>query len=256
MRTLTLVPLTGLLWFCTATTDAAAPRARIAGPTGGVPGDILWLDGSSSTGTHFAWKVLPETLNGVPTFYLSPTEPQRCLLASRPGMYTVWLAVANDEGVDLTSWTVSIVSPPGPSPNPSPPTPGPPLPPQPSPPVPQPDIPPDLPDGEFHISRDVRDWAGSVNSATRAAEAHALAEAADNIAAAIAAGSLRSASQILSALLQANNSALGTQVELWKPFGDRYSARLKELYFASRLTTPEHWATLLRETAVGLRAVH
>jgi hypothetical protein len=240
----------------------APPPAVISGPTGGVPGDILWLDASTSVGDHFLWKVTPSA-EGRLAFVVYPGDVRKCQIPSRPGSYTVFLAVSNDEGVDLTTWTVTVNGPAPPEPfppQPVPPQPAPPAPvPPPNPPAPNPPAPAPNPDpfpvGQFNISRDVATWAMQIPSATRAAEAKALADAADSIAAAIAAGTVSGAQQILSAVFTANNTALGTNVVVWHPFGEKLSARIKAIYLDKKLTTDAAWATLFQEIAVGLRAV-
>lgn len=250
----------GAVMFCSLLTSAAwgePPRAIIHGPSGGTPGDILLLDASSSTAAeHFLWKVRPE-LVGRRTIYVTEAG-RKCQVVSVPGTYTLTLAVSNDEGIDLADWVVTIPGNPGPQPPvptpvPIPPGPVPPRPVPPGPPPPQPA--PEFPDGQFKIAGDVYRWAVAVNSVSRAADARALAEAANSIASAIAAGTLTTPQKILAALLAANNAALGPRVGDWKPFGDQYSARLKQLYLAGRLPDNAAWAALLRETGAGLSAV-
>lgn len=242
--------------FCSLLTSAAwgePPRAIIHGPSGGTPGDILLLDASSSTAAqHFLWKVRPE-LAGRRTIYVTESG-KKCQVVSIPGTYTLTLAVSNEDGIDLTDWVITIPGDPD-QPQPSPgPAPAPrPVPPGPKPPDPPPA--PEFPDGQFKIAGDVYRWALDVNSTSRATDAAALAEAANSIAAAIAAGTLSSPQKILAALLVANNAALGPHVGDWKPFGDLYSARLKQLYLAGRLPDDASWAALLRETGTGLSAV-
>ncbi|MCA9013733.1 MAG: hypothetical protein KDA77_00245 [Planctomycetaceae bacterium] len=127
------------------TSDAASPavefslpsKAIIKGPTTGVPGSLLILDATGSTGDHFAWSVTPELPDGQTTIY--PIENStKCLLTSVPGIYTVFLAVSNSQGIDMVKWSVEVRA--GPKPEPDPPKPEPePDPPKPDPPKPDPE---------------------------------------------------------------------------------------------------------------------
>jgi len=235
---------------------SAPPQARVTGPSGGIPGDILVLDAShSNDASHFAWSVTPRLPEGRPT--IMPLEDgKKCLVASVPGVYHVFLAVSNTEGVDLIEWTVTVGSEPAP-PAPPGPTPPNPNPPQPNPPGPTPPTPPEpvIPDGVFQIAKPVHDWAMTVQSTQRATEAGLLAGSFESVAAAIAAGTLKQPQEILTALLTANNAALGAGMRAWMAWGTLLGQRLQELFRGGRLATPTDWAACLREVAVGLRAV-
>lgn len=248
----------------------ALPKAVINGPTSAMAGEMIFLNaGDSTDAEHFLWRVTPE-IPGRLTIHVTDNG-RRCQVASIPGAYTITLAVSNDEGIDLTSWSIVVPgtplppapTPPLPAPQPAPLPPAPPpspLPgPQPAPPGPNPPAPsppePTFPAGTFHVSADVYRWAMSVKSPNRAAEAKGLADACEATAAAIGAGTLNSAQKILSALLSANNAALGPSVAAWTPCGQQLSARIKDLYMAGKLPDPAAWAVLLREMAVGFKAV-
>ncbi len=222
--------------------DAAPPVAVVTGPTGGVPGDILVLDASESDADFFAWSVTPQLPGGRPTI-LVLEDGRKCLVASVPGVYHVFLACSNAEGIDQTLWTLTIGD--APAPVPVPPGPNPPAPPAPD----------GIPDGVFHISQLVFDLAMHVESVHRAAQAHALADAADAVAASIAAGTLQKPQEILRAILAANNAALGPSMLAWTPWGTAVGLKLQELYRAGRLAQPADWSVALREIAIGLRAV-
>ena len=112
-----------------------------------------------------------------------------------------------------------------------------------------------MPDGVFRIAKLAFDLAQLVDSANRVEQAHALADAADAVAASIAAGTLEKPQEILRAILAANNAALGTSMLAWTPWGTAIGLKLQELYKAGRLTQTGDWAVCLREIAIGLRAV-
>ncbi|AMV18895.1 hypothetical protein VT03_13480 [Planctomyces sp. SH-PL14] len=96
----------------------------------------------------------------------------------------------------------------------------------------------------------------NVQGPQRAAEALKVAGVWEGVSAAIAAGTVRGMSSILSAVMTANQTALGTDGMLrWKAFGTVLGAKLKELYDTGTLKTSEDWATLIDEGAQGLRAV-
>jgi len=189
---------------------AAPPQAVVTGPTGGMPGHILLLDASESGADFYAWSVTPQLPGGRPTI-LVLEEGRKCLIASVPGVYHVFLACSNDEGIDQTQWTLTIGD--GPNPVPVPPAPNPPTP------TPTPPSPDTVPDGVFRIAKLAFDLARLVDSTNRVGQAHALADAADAVAASIAAGTLNKPQEILRAILAANNAALGTSMLAWTPWG-------------------------------------
>lgn len=233
-------------WGTMSQAMAAPPRAIMTGPTGGVPGDILVLDASESAADFYAWSVSPQLPGGRPTI-LVLEEGRKCLVASVPGVYHVFLACSNAEGIDQAQWTLTI----GDEPNPTPVPPAP-NPPTPTPPVPAPDT---VPDGVFRIAKLAFDLAQLVDSTNRVGQAHALADAAEAVAASIAAGTLKKPQEILRAILAANNAALGTAMLAWTPWGTSIGLKLQELYKAGRLAQTGDWAVCLREIAIGLRAV-
>jgi hypothetical protein len=271
LRLLALILL--LLLALPATLFAAPPSASISGPSGGVPGDAITLDGSGSKCCVFRWDVIRRGFSEADTHYRISDDGRACQINSYPGIYDVTLSVANEEGISVKRHTVTIwnVSPPGPMPAPGPlPTPGPapapeptPTPPEPSPAPPTPPVPPsppvpapDLPDGKFGAARFTRDAAlQHVSGATRAAEAGKLAGAWEGVSAAISAGTVRGLLSIRSAMITANQSALGAELPRWKAFGEALNAKLTALYAAGSLKTADDWATLISEGAAGLRAV-
>lgn len=233
-------------WGTISQVMAAPPRAIMTGPTGGVPGDILVLDASESAADFYAWSVTPQLPGGRPTI-LVLEEGRKCLVASVPGVYHVFLACSNCEGIDQAQWTLTIGNEPNPAPVPPAPNP-----PTPTPPVPAPDT---VPDGVFRIAKLAFDLAQLVDSTNRVGQAHALADAADAVTASIAAGTLKKPQEILRAILAANNAALGSAMLAWTPWGTAIGLKLQELYKAGRLAQTGDWAVCLREIAIGLRAV-
>jgi hypothetical protein len=228
--------------------SAEPPKAVIVGPSVGQPGDLIVLDAGASTGTHFAWTVTPEL--PAPRLTILPLEGGRkCLVTSVPGTYQVLFIAANSDGIATGKWQVTIGGdvPPGPQPTPPTPTPVPPVP------VPVPPAP--IPPGRFGIAQQVADWGKDVTSPNKLTEAATLATSCETLAARIAAGTLNGASNILAAFLAANQTALGPGIANWSAFGNKYSAALSAVYKAGKLNTSDDWATWLRETAVGLRAI-
>lgn len=114
------------------------PVARIVGPSGGKSGNLLILDASSSTGEHYAWQVFPPAADGSLS-YFDFEGGKKCCITGVPGVYQVFLAVSNTEGIDLARWTITVA---GTDPQPDPgPGPGPQPDPDPDPePEPQPDF--------------------------------------------------------------------------------------------------------------------
>lgn len=236
---------------------AEAPRAVIVGPSVGQAGDLIVLDAGASVGTHFAWVVTPEL--PPPRLTILPLESGRkCLVTSVPGTYQVMLVAANGEGIAVGKWQVKIGGdvPPGPEPPPPNPQPVPPTPtPVPPTPTPTPPTPAPIPPGRFGIAAQVVTFAALVTSPNKKSEATALASSCDVLAARIAAGTLSGASAILKEFLKANEATLGTNLSHWSGFGNKYSEVMSAAYKAGKLNTSDDWATWLRETAIGLRAI-
>ena len=145
---------------------------------------------------------------------------------------------------------------PGPSPVPEPtppgpaPTPGPDPGPKPDPPVPAPDQP--LPVGEFDgLPLLVKTAASAVSSPNKVAEAKLLADAAESLASQVAAGALTDPQKIANGMA----AEIAKQGSAWKPFSLAVGSRLQALYLGGKLKTLDRWSVLLREAAIGLRAV-
>lgn len=233
----------------TAAAIAAPPTAKIVGPTGGQPGDILVLDASHSEGAeHFAWEVTPKLpQEGRPTILPLGDAGTKCIVTSVPGTYTVFLAASNDEGVRIIEWPMRVGNPqpdpePDPGPNPDP---------QPGPdpdPTPNPD--------RFGLAADALSWSAAVTGGTRVAEAQSLGAAFESVAAEIAAGVATTQEQILQSLARQCSAAIpAARQSAWIAFDASLQARINELYLAGQLSRPDDWAVAFREVASGLAAV-
>lgn len=111
-----------LLWIASAACCFASPKAVITGPTGGVPGDILILDASASGGDFFSWEVAQELDGDRPTI-LPIDNGRKCVVASVPGTYVVFLAVGDKDGIDTIKWQLKVSGEPPKPPAPPAPTP-------------------------------------------------------------------------------------------------------------------------------------
>lgn len=249
---------------------AAPPEARITGPTAGVPGDLITLSGAESQGAkQFRWQVSRRD-GGTAKYMTRSFSPATLDLNSYAGVYDVQLIVANDEGIDLAEWTVTIyaTSPPSPKPPapvpsptpqplPAPPGPGPDPTPPPSPtPAPVPPTPgpaPSFPAGKYQISQEVYQHALKVESPDLKADCNALAGALESTAAQISAGTLKGLLPIQQAYGEANTKAIGSNQEHWKGFASWLEGRISPL-FPLKLRTEPDFATLMNEIALGLRA--
>lgn len=247
---------------------AAEPVAIVNGPRTAESGEEVILDASKSEGspTVYKWRVYPELKGRKQLTVLEGGSQVR--LATFPGRYLVRLMVANADGISDQDHIITIPGtppcPPTPDPTPGPeptplPTPTPtPLPVPPTPlPTPTPPLPvpaPDLPPGEFDgLPAAIKALALSVVSPTRAAEAAKLADAFEALGAQLAAGTLKTPISIVAAIGSAFNAA---STAAWDTaFRPAAVARMKALYDAGKLSTPERWRAMLIEAATGLRAV-
>ncbi len=225
--------------FLTVDAGVAPPRAIITGPTGGQPGDILLLDASESEADYFVWGVEPELAEH--TTIMPIEDGRKCIVATKPGSRTIFLSVSNAEGIDQIKWKVTVGDnpPPGPGPGPGPP--------------PEPD--PPGPDDVYGLQRLAHTEALKVVSPNRAAEASRLAGGFEGVAARISAGTLSKPQAILTALLRANNDALGASLPQWLNFGRTIAQRLQVLYESGEMRSLDDWAAALRAVSIGLQAV-
>jgi hypothetical protein len=158
-------------------------------------------------------------------------------------------------------------SPPAPAPAPTPgptpaPTPAPQPAPSPTPPNPAPPpAPPALPDGRFAIANDVRQWALTlVPPESRSAGIDHFIRAAESIATECDEGKITGLTRVglvmsIKEAIGRQNSAMPADVLTnWKAFATAFNKRANDLFNAGRLTKPDDWAALFRESILGLKA--
>lgn len=223
---------------------AAPPTITITGATGAAPGSIYKLVAESADATHFAWRVKARPKAGKPplpdTWKTHEVEGERgeVLRLSTPAGYVFGITVgaSNADGLELAEYSVTIdpESPPEPDPGPNP---GP---------HPEPEPEPDLPDGRFGISRDVREWTRDLPATERALVGGVFT----GLAAQIAAGVLSTPAKISAALVEAMEVVPQAR---WTPFGRQLEEAIGGFQRADQLRSPDAWATLFREIALGLR---
>lgn len=224
----------------TSISYADQPIIVLTGPSGGVPGDILILDASSSTADHYAWSVTPELPDGRTT--IMPLEGgTKCLISSVPGTYNVFLAISTADGISMKRHTVTVIGDCPPDPQPGPPQP------QPQPPQPQPPTP--LPDGQYKLAADAYRWAVAINDPTGSAN---LASAFETVSSRAAAGGFSGVSEMIKATTEANRAAVDRNKWL-QPFFVPFDKRLTELNKSGELRSIDDHATAWSEIAIGLR---
>lgn len=263
---------------------ASAPKAVIDGPSSvRVAGQKLVLraaDTTVATSKGYRWTINPE-VKGMEQLTIIDGG-KAVMVHTIPGRYVVTLVVAGspdaDGSIEIDSITHDLLIPgeapcPPPEPTPIPPQPIPPTPPgpvptptplPPVPPVPVPvPIPPVVPPGEFNISPQVAVIVSKIPSPNRVSEAKQLADAADALAAEIAAGTVTNATVVLTRI-GAGIKALNSPA--WVAAAPEFAALMQATWQAHskdrlKLTTTggivdaSGWSTLLREVAIGARGV-
>lgn len=238
---------------------AAPPRASIDGPsTVRYAGQklVLRAGDDGELATHFRWRITP-TIDGYEQITPLDDDAATVLIHTMAGRYIVTLIASNADGSDDAALEITV---PGDSPNPTPPVPPEPRPgpapgpgprPQPAPePAPGPTPDPVLPRGEFQIAQPVYLAVRSIQDPQRAANATRLAEAAEGLAARIAAGAITSRQAVVTAIVE----AMRPLPESWAPLNRLTRDSLQTLVTSGQLDTVDRWAVLLREIATGLRA--
>lgn len=226
---------------------AESPKAVISGPTGGVPGDIILLDASGSTGDYFKWAVSRELPDGRQTLVVVSESGKKVVIASLPGQHEIWLAVGNKDGVDLLKYVVTISG--GPSPRPDVV-------------IPEPVPGPQFPDSRLGVSKKIFEAAKLVSGAS--GEASGLARSFRGVVAQISARTLTGKSQIMEALKVANNQVLNTP-DKWERWGRLVKSTeaeaavipkvLSGLAADGKLSSDDDFKVVFSEIAVGLEAV-
>ena len=214
------------------------------------------------------WRASPE-LQEIPFGLIFPNSgPQlaRVYEASKPGRYSVeaWvegdsklpldraavIAIVDDPKLSdaakvkaagsllkgISACAVVVGDPPEPDPGPGP--------------APKPD------DGRLGLVKASRDGAAKVTSATKSAQAKALAEANRALASKIAAGgtadpaTAAGATAVLAEWRKGNNEA--ADAASWSPWGGACGAALQQLYKDGRLAAKSDWVDAFNEIARGL----
>lgn len=230
------------LLLATRAATGAPPVARVTGPARALPGDLVVLDASSSQALGYAWVLADSDKSFLPV-----DGGQRLVFATgAAGRYTFVLvaANANEQGqpaVALATHVLTIGSGPDPNPGPDPPAPNPPLPP-----------------GRFDLARQARDWITQVklSAADRARTARLIASAFEGVAAAAAAGTVRSIDDALAQLRASNRAALSSaEYSAWQSgWNPSFNAAMTRLDDAGQLKTLADTAEAFREIATGLKA--
>ena len=211
------------------------------------PGQQLVLSSDHSIhGCHpdsIIWSVKPDVQKTLsrdgtslilttPKDYVELTIQQSVALADKVATATV----------ELKSGTPNVNPTPNPQPGPGPT------------PLPGPTPTPSLPVGEFGgLPSAIWALAGQVTSTNRAAEAGRLADAFESLAAQVAAGAIKTAPEIVAAVGSQFNAV---STPAWDAaFRVKSVAKMRQLYTDGQLATPDKWQAMLKEAAVGLRAV-
>ena len=270
------------------------PIAHISGPSGAVPGDEIVLDFSASKGDILDVQITRRGYNASETHYELAEDRRSAEIRGYPGIYDCDLTVANSRcpqvGVARKHYTVTVwatypvppvppqptppapplpgplppqpPAPPAPEPEPQPTPPAPepqPTPPAPTPPAPepQPEPEPDIPSGRFGVARQVYQWAASVDSPDRSAEAQRIAQVLRDVADEIKAGEVRGNDAIRTALTDGLGEALDAQASVrWKAgLGIKLATLIAELLLAGKLSTWQDWFDFLMEVVNALLVV-
>lgn len=254
--------------------QATPPTVIVNGPEVATPGELLTFRFGESKGSDLKFRVVvesdPPIVGRLQWKHDSPTATE-AQVASFPGRHRVRITAFNAEGIDEWERILVIpgnppcpppgpkpIDPPGPIPEPTPPAPTPPKPPGP---VPTP-VPVPIPAGEFGISPKVADIVRKIVDPAKAATAKSLADAADAIAAQIAAGTLTGVNDLLTRVGEAIKA---TGNPAWQAAAADFSKELAATYAAhkgGRLAVSTFggfkdaagWAALMREVATGVRA--
>jgi hypothetical protein len=195
-------------------------------------GQLARFDVTKSNGKTFKWLVLPSTKD----FEIYDNGRRAVFTSGTPGDYTIIIACANDNEMDLKYLVIKVTSdgtvPPGPGPGPGP------LPPNP---------------GGF-VGK-VMEFTVPVSSANKKLEAAAIAAGFDSTVAQIKQGTLTSADQIIAAQKTANQTAVGTNMSAWIPFFTALQGEMKSQAQSGLLVTADQHAALWIQISEGLKLV-
>lgn len=217
------------------------PFASIAGPDIVTTGTLVEFDNTGSNADEFIWDVPGENWRKWPDgSKVVGTFPEG-------GKYNVGmaaLAIVDKQIKTSTANHAVLVTDPNPPPTP--------VPPGPTPPTPVPPAP--VPPGRFGLSQQVINFAVAVTQpdADKRALAAQLANNFDSIATQIAAGTIKSPSDIQIKTEQTNIATQGPSRAYWTPFWASLAQAIKVLD-GTQIKTLADFADAWREIAVGLR---
>lgn len=200
-------------------------------------GDLIILDATASTGTHFSWSVIPDN-SEKPTFWFSPDEPLILHLASRPGTYAVTLIASNCNGNQSTTVTIPVTggpSSPGPGPGPGP-----------NPPAP-------VPDGKYQLASFAKSQALSVPEKYQVygVQIAALIDRLENDT------KLKNSNEFAAAFVSGLKTILNSEESLtaWRPWYNAIRDRLIALETENKFTNYADYKTAWNEISKGLKSL-
>lgn len=272
-------------------TDFSVPEQSIVGADATVePGELVDLSISRVrdrpehyVSSSYAWRVLDITAGGREVrarqykdevaegvlFGAGMTPRRLKVVAVATHLYVVRGkdGAAAEVGTRTVIHTADLQVGKPPAPPPTPPTP--PVPPPPTPPDPPAPPPAPLPDGKYGLAKFT--WFEAVakvskdTAGTRAKTARAMAASFRGVAAAIAAGTVKSDREVLQKTADANYAALealcktpaetAELLKLWQPFSKALQSKLYPMYESGAIKTLDDYRTAWLEIADGLDAV-
>ncbi len=222
--------------FCLLCSSVAAQvEAVVIGPSGASQGDLVILDASQSkSAEHYRWTVIPK-LSGDRLTILPIEEGKKCLLASLPGKYTVILAVAGADGIDLYEHTIVITGSSTPAPKPD-------------------DQDPDPQPNVINTRYGLTDLAARMmQQVSDKSAASAVADVFGGLSAQVSAGAIKDIDELQIETAKRNRQALGDTRDAWSEFFSAVQDELKDLAQSKKLDTLQDHAIAWKEIAAGIR---
>lgn len=198
----------------------------------GVVGELIRFDVSSSIAESFKWILVPESVD----FEVYDNGKRAVFSARKPGEYMFVVACAFKSTVDVTTHVVTIegVVPDDPD------DPG------------DPDWPTVVdPGDDAPLQARVSYWCSQAKRPP--AEALALADSFESVAAMTVAGVYTTPEEIIQATSAANREALGTKLQQWVPVMRQLQDEFQQMAQDGELVTPEQHAETWREVAAHLQ---
>jgi hypothetical protein len=192
-----------------------ALTVSVEGPATIAPGELAVLSAVGDA-PRLAWRAIPAT----PHFLAIDGGRRAVFTSPQPGDWTFVLAAADAEDLVQTTHVLHVTGAPGPPPPPA------------------------------SLASLVRTWRQRVASPAVSAEAERLALSFESVAAQIAAGTIKTSEAVIQATASANQAALGTSREAWRPFFESLRVELNRREESGPLDYPVLW----REIAGGLRS--